>query len=289
MRKLLICLLGVFLLHGCAEEIEFNNPSVQANKDGQFWRATNYQVDIDDGAIIIRGGYNSEAIWLLPNDDVRGTYVLGENAISEARFVDENDLEYSTRYEPDPSVQLYPADGQIIIESFDEVDGRNTVTGTFWFNAFTPDGLQKINFNEGHFYRIPFTGGLVVDPILSCDESVAASAAALETYNATDEASEEFPAVCNAYIAALMNQITSCGDETNVIQDIIDGLDCSEIVVPGECQTCTGGVIPDSEYCDNGDGTMDVTTGGSTTTVDLGGVSFEFYIEALESSGSTCN
>jgi hypothetical protein len=288
MKKFLIYVVGAVALFSCEERIEFNNPEMQANKDGVLWRATNYQVDIDNGDLLVRGGFNGEAVWLLPDNDNRGTYVLGDNAISEARFVDENGLEYSTRYAPDPSVQVYPSDGQIIVESFDTVDGRNTVTGTFWFNAFTADGLQKINFNQGVFYRVPFTGGLVVDPIISCDEAVEASATALEAYNATDVMSPEFPALCNAYKTALRNQITSCGDDTNVIQNIIDGLDCSEIVPPDNCQTCTHPTIPTGEYCDNGDGTVDVTVGGSTTTLDLMGINFDDYIAALETGGYTC-
>ena len=165
---------------------------------------------------------------MLPDNDNRRAYVLGENTISEARFIDENGLVYSTKHTPDPSLQLYPGEGQIIIESFERVNDRNvSVTGTFWFNAFTADGLQKINFNQGHFYRVSLDGALDSDPILSCDQAVAATAAALDTYNTTDAMSAEFPAVCNAYKSALMVQITSCGDDTNVIQNIIDGLDCS--------------------------------------------------------------
>jgi len=288
MKKFLVILLGALALMGCGEQIEFNNPAFQANKDGVLWQAQSYVADIDDMDILVRGINVSETVWLLPDNDNPATYVLGENTISEARFIDENGLEYSTKYAPDPSVQVYPADGQIIIESFERVDGRNvSVTGTFWFNAFTADGLQKINFNEGVFYRVSLSGALDSDPILSCDQAVAASAVALETYNTTDESSAEFPAVCNAYITALMNQITSCGDDTNVIQNMIDALDCS-VAPPDDCQTCTHPTFPTGEYCDNGDGTADVTVSGATTTLDLMGVTFDDYIAALETGGYTC-
>ncbi|MDB9961667.1 DUF6252 family protein [Oceanihabitans sp.] len=228
MKKFLVYIIGALTLFGCEERIEFNNPAFQAKKDGVYWKAQSYVADIDNNNLLVRGINSSEQVYLLPDNDNRRAYVLGENNISEARFIDENGLVYSTKYTPDPSLQLYPAEGQIIIESFERVNDRNvSVTGTFWFNAFTADGLQKINFNQGHFYRVSIDGGLNPPPILSCDQSVAASAAALETYNATDEMSAEFPAVCNAYKTALMNQIASCGDATNVIQNIIDGLDCS--------------------------------------------------------------
>ena len=147
-------------------------------------------------------------------------------ACNEARFVDQDGVVYSTKFDPDPSIQVYPADGEIIVESFDTVDGRQTVTGTFWFNAFTEDGLQQVNFNVGHFYRVPFTGGISTDPIVSCDQAVLAVTNALEEYNNTDPMSEAFAAACQRYETALMLQITSCGDESNVLQDIIDSLDC---------------------------------------------------------------
>lgn len=60
----------------------------------------------------------------------------------------------------------------------------------------------------------------------------------------------------------------------------------------GGCQTCDlefFGTVVSSQYCDNGDGTMDVTTEGQTETVDLEGESFGTFIAALESAGATCN
>ena len=60
----------------------------------------------------------------------------------------------------------------------------------------------------------------------------------------------------------------------------------------GGCQTCDIdllGTTVSSEYCDNGDGTMDVTTEGTTETVDLQGQDYDAFISALESSGFTCS
>ena len=286
MKKVYVFILSAIALVGCGDDIEFNTPAIQGNKDGSLWRATYFNADIDNGALIIEGGRNLESIILLPNDDERGVYELGGTNSSEARYIDAQGVEYSTKYDPDPSVQLYPANGQIIIESFDTE--ANTVTGTFWFNAFTESGLGEVNFSQGHFYRVFMNGGLAVDPIISCDEAVAASEAALQTYNMTDTTSPDFPAVCNAYVTALTNQITSCGDDNDILQGIIDGLDCSDNTSPN-CQTCTHATLPEAEYCDNNDGTIDVTIGGMTNTVDLMGVTFDQYILSLETSGYTCN
>ena len=60
----------------------------------------------------------------------------------------------------------------------------------------------------------------------------------------------------------------------------------------GGCETCEFdllGTTVSTEYCDNGDGTMDVTTEGTTETVDLEGQDYDTFISALESSGFTCS
>lgn len=58
-----------------------------------------------------------------------------------------------------------------------------------------------------------------------------------------------------------------------------------------ECLTCDLdilGTVISSEYCDNGDGTMTVTTDGQEQTVDLEGESFDSVISALEQAGAAC-
>jgi hypothetical protein len=60
----------------------------------------------------------------------------------------------------------------------------------------------------------------------NCEEAAAAALTASNAYtNATDENRE---ALCNAYKAALNNQIDLCGDGSGALQDIIDDLgDCT--------------------------------------------------------------
>jgi Cys-tRNA synthase (O-phospho-L-seryl-tRNA:Cys-tRNA synthase) len=129
-----------------------------------------------------------------------------------------------------------------------------------------------------------------LDCTLPCDVATANTAAALAVYEVTDAASSDFAMVCNEYQRTLEQQIESCGDDTNTLQAIIDGLDCGAVVItPGVCQTCTGGGLPSATYCDNGNGTMDITTNGTTTTTSLNGFDFDFYIQALVTSGATCN
>lgn len=42
-------------------------------------------------------------------------------------------------------------------------------------------------------------------------------------------------------------------------------------------------------YCDNGDGSADVTIAGATTALDLMGITFDDYITGLETGGYTCD
>lgn len=58
------------------------------------------------------------------------------------------------------------------------------------------------------------------------------------------------------------------------------------------CETCDLdllGTVISSEYCDNGDGTITITTEGLEQTQDLDGATFEQFILALELAGASCN
>ncbi|MBU2939074.1 hypothetical protein KO494_05915 [Lacinutrix sp. C3R15] len=290
MKKLFLFIVSALFMVGCGEDLEFNTPALQGKKDSAFWRADYYTAEINgSGQLIISGGRGSESIVLKTQSASVGSYLLGEGSSSEATFVSTQDIAYSTNNEPDPIIQIYPADGEIVITDYSE--SGNAVSGTFWFNAFSESGLNKVNFSQGVFYEVPISSGGSSAVVVSCDDAVAASAAALLVYQATDVTSSDYASVCSAYEAALTQQITSCGDDTGVLQGIIDGLNCADgTVVTGTCQTCSSSVVPETEYCDNQDGTMTVTvTGFPSNTVDLQGVSFEDYISGLETSGMTCN
>ena len=71
---------------------------------------------------------------------------------------------------------------------------------------------------------------------------------------------------------------TSCSNDDNVASQ--------------QCRTCELDAliaVITSEYCDNGDGTMTVTTQGESEIVDLEGQTFDATISALEQIGATCN
>lgn len=160
MKKISVILLVIVSIFSCADNLEFNTPAIQGNKDGVLWRATIYAADIDFGGWIIEGRNNNGTLQLITTNDTRGTFELGGQSANIAIFEDVDGTVYSTANTPDPSLSLYPASGQIIVEDILNTTPK-TVEGTYSFHAFTADGLRTVVFNEGVFYRVPILGGLV--------------------------------------------------------------------------------------------------------------------------------
>ncbi|MGM5469410.1 DUF6252 family protein [Flavobacteriaceae bacterium LMO-SS05] len=159
-NKYILVLLALVTLQNCSDHVEFNTPAIQGYKDGVIWRAVYQAADIDFGGLVIEGGDRGETLLFVTVDDGRGTYTFGGDSPNEARFTDANGVVYSTKNAPDPSLSVYPADGEIVIQSFDNSATPKTLTGVFWFNAYTSDGLSRVNFNRGNVYRVPLVGGL---------------------------------------------------------------------------------------------------------------------------------
>ena len=159
MRNFYTIILVMFTVLSCSD-VKFNSPAMQANKNGELWRAQFYASDIDFGGFVIEGGNNLEVVQLFTTNDVRGTFELGGDSQNVAIYRDANGVVYSTANAPDPSLSIYPTDGQIVVEDIIDNVEPKTLIGTFWFNAYTADGLSYINFNEGVFYKVPLIGGL---------------------------------------------------------------------------------------------------------------------------------
>jgi len=224
MKKLFVMALTIFTMVSCADDIEFNTPAMQGKKDGSSWKAVIYSGYINENdKAIISGSNNYEVINLQVSSFSEGTYLLGENSQNEAVLIDANDRVYSTLNLPDQEAELYPPDG--IIEITDYNQDRHTISGKFWFNAYSESGSKTVNFSQGVFYEIPVpvNSGPV---LMSCDDAVAASTAAENVYLATDPADSTYPTVCNNYKNALMDQQVACGDDLGTIQATIDSLVC---------------------------------------------------------------
>ena len=228
MKKLWTAVVFMTLLFGC-EDLQDNNPALQAIRDGNdIWRAFYYAVDIDFGGFLIEGGNDLEVIQLVTSSDGAGVYNLGGESPNVAIFRDANGVVYSTANAPDPSVSVYPTDGQVIVETVINTEPK-TIIGTFWFNAYTADGLNYINFSEGVFYKVPIIGGLtVIDNGSVCLQATQQSVIAQNAFEATDISMPEYTDLCNAYKDALNVQINACGDSSGNLQATIDSLgDCN--------------------------------------------------------------
>lgn len=224
---LLLCVFtNLLLLTDCAEEIEFNSPAVQGNKDGVLWRADYYAADIDLGGFLIEGKRSYQTVQLITITDTGGTFTLGNGSSNEAIFIDNDGTVYSTNNEPDPSLTLYPADGEIVIDEIEDTNPKR-VSGTFWFNAFSEDGLKTVNFNQGVFYRVPLQGGLTSGGS-SCIDATNDVVAAATDFAAIDTTDPNYTTVCTAYKDALTAQIDACGDTGGTLQALVDSLgDCT--------------------------------------------------------------
>ena len=163
MKKVILLIfvcVGQLILTGCENEIEFNAPAIQGHKNGDLWRATFFAADIDGSGFVIEGRMQNERVQLITANDTRGNFNLGIDSNSIAFYVDANGTIYSTKNAPDANVFLYPPEGEIIVEDITHDDPKGII-GTFWFNAYTADGLNVVNFNRGVIYKAPIVDGLV--------------------------------------------------------------------------------------------------------------------------------
>ena len=223
MKKIFFLIIAIGLCVSCADTIEFNNPAIQANNEGELWKAVAQTAATTDGGLIIEGIRGTEQLLLFTTRTDAGSYALGGTNVSEARYIDANGIEYSTLNTPDPTIQVFPAAGQIEITNVNLVS--NLATGEFWFNAFTADGLNSINFIDGVFFEVPIRQNIT--------ETTNGTTCELATTNATAALSEVTSGMqnvntCTDYADALQIQLLACGDNDGAIQTLIDNLDCND-------------------------------------------------------------
>lgn len=236
MKKLILLSLVFLTLCGCGDDIEFNSPAFQGDRENELWRAKAFSASIaENGFLTITGTNNLETVELKIPTVTESTFIVGDIDANEARYTDGFGTVFSTTNSPDESVSIYPELGEIVIEEIDFTNG--TFTGTYRFLAFDDNGLNSVGFTNGIFYKVPLISGEFPLNPMTCDDALTAVQAAQLAYEAATSSDLEFiiasqlEATCNAYVQALTNQRTYCGDTDGSIQTIIDGL--------GSCQlTC---------------------------------------------------
>lgn len=161
MKKQLLYIFLFFAFISCRDEVKFNNPSFEGQKDNVFWRAVDFKAYFDDSAanhvhsgLTIVAYTRNETVTLTTVSNTPQTYFLGTSDSNTATYVltDANGtITFATG--------IGIGEGQIVIEEYDAVN--KTVTGTFKFNAENiynnPLAGPILNFQYGRFYKIPVT------------------------------------------------------------------------------------------------------------------------------------
>ncbi|MGJ8548103.1 DUF6252 family protein [Winogradskyella wichelsiae] len=244
MKKLILLSLVFLTMFSCGDEVQFNSPAFQGDRENELWRATAFSASIEtNGYLTITGTNNFETVELTVPSVIESEFIVGDIDVIEAKYTDGFGTEFSTNNTPDESVSVYPELGEIIIEEIDVVN--KTFTGTYRFLAFDASGLNSIGYTNGIFYKVPLISGeLPTDPITCVDVESAAQIAflAYEASYADDLIfvdSDAFATACAAYSQALTEQRTFCGDSDGALQDLIDALGDCEI----SCEIATANVV----------------------------------------------
>lgn len=159
MKKLHLYTILLFAFISCQDEVKFNSPSFQGQKDNVFWRAVDSKAILaTNGSLSIEGYTRNEKLLLKTTSTTPQTYPLGTSTSKMATYIltsDNGTITFSTGNGI--------GDGEIVIEEYDAIN--KTVTGTFKFNAENvnnnPLGGPVLNFQYGHFYKVPVTTGLI--------------------------------------------------------------------------------------------------------------------------------
>ncbi|WP_458628565.1 DUF6252 family protein [Winogradskyella sp. PC D3.3] len=244
MKKLILLSLVFLTIFSCGDEVEFNTPAFQGDRENALWRAKAFSASIQaNGFLTITGTNNYETVKLTVPSVIESDFIVGDIDVIEAEYIDGFGTTFSTNNKPDESVSIYPELGEISIEEIDVVN--KTFTGTYRFLAFDASGMNAVGFTNGIFYKVPLISGeFPTDPITCVDVEVATQVA-LAAYEATFSSGLEFVnsaaylAACSAYSEALTNQRIYCGDSDGALQAIIDGLGDCQI----SCDIATANVV----------------------------------------------
>ncbi|SHF75389.1 hypothetical protein SAMN05443549_101233 [Flavobacterium fluvii] len=155
MKKPLLYIFLFFAFVSCTDEVKFNNPSFEGQKDNVFWRAIDYKAFLaTNGSLSIEGYTRNEKLTLKTTSTTAQTYPLGTSDSKTATYV-LTDASGTITF----ATGLGIGEGEIVIQEYDAVN--KTVSGTFKFNAENiynnPLVGPILNFQYGHFYKIPVT------------------------------------------------------------------------------------------------------------------------------------
>lgn len=152
MKRFLFFLLAALTLISC-EDIEGNDPALQANIDNNFYAFTDTRATLnEDGSVAIEGFTQKESLMVHLSRLEEGNFLISGGAGNYATFQDMGGNIYTT---------ITKGRGEVTISEVNETN--KTVSGTFHFNAFLP-GIDTIYVSKGVLHNVPYTGGAITDP-----------------------------------------------------------------------------------------------------------------------------
>ncbi|MGG7036337.1 MAG: DUF6252 family protein [Flavobacterium sp.] len=110
MRKIVSLLMIVGVFSSCQEDVKFNNPGFQGNKDGALWQAGDVRAHVEGGKLVIEADKTFETVTLSTGGTALGTYVLGttdtNNLAAYVSTFNDVELEYATVAVPGPASKI---------------------------------------------------------------------------------------------------------------------------------------------------------------------------------------
>ncbi|WP_141675533.1 DUF6252 family protein [Formosa haliotis] len=148
-----ILLLSVMFM-ACDDNVEFNYPAFQANKEGVLWKSTTQNANFSGSRLVVNAKLSDEIMTLEIPSATLDTFQLGAGETSVATYTNSMN-EFSTAFSGTELIEL--SDGEIVIDEINTAEGY--VSGSFWFTAFDQNNENSVNFNRGVFYKVPITTG----------------------------------------------------------------------------------------------------------------------------------
>lgn len=149
MKRLLLLPLVALLIASCSQEIQTNDAAFQGVKDSTLFRGFNNSAVVNpNGSIAVQGATATESVRILVSTANQSTVTLGADALpgDSASYTDELGNVFTTNNGN--------ASGQASIE----INGDNTVSGTFNFVALTANSSDTVTFSRGFIFEIPILG-----------------------------------------------------------------------------------------------------------------------------------
>jgi hypothetical protein len=222
----------------CTQNIERDEPAFQGVRDSIFFQGSlNSAVLNPNGSIAVRGATQLEEVRILVSDVGSQEVVLGENAASG------NTATYINQFGTIFSTNNSNASGRVSLQ----LNGDNTVSGTYNFVALTENDTDTVTFSRGFIFEVPIDG-------------------ALDTSDGPTPEANTFTARINtiAFNPTMVNGEEN-GDQIVISGNTLDRfivLRFPETITPGTFDITTDGEV--TAVFTNGDGDFEAVTGSLT-------------------------